>query len=89
MSGNVIENINNFLSSSEIEEITKKKEITIISSNKKYFQPLEEVKLYVDIKNISTLTIKVFEINTEHYYLKNKKPFDNSISLDGLNPIFN
>lgn len=52
MSGNIIENLNNFLSAQEIEEITKKKEITILSSNRKYYKPMEEVKLYVDIKNI-------------------------------------
>jgi len=42
------------------------------------------VKLFVELKNIPTLTIKVFEICTENYILKNKKALDNTINLDGL-----
>lgn len=29
------------------------------------------------MKNISTLTIKIFEINVENYYKKNNKEIDN------------
>lgn len=42
------------------------------------------MKLYVELKNISKLTIKIFEFCSENYYLKNLKEIDPSINLDGL-----
>ncbi|KRW99096.1 hypothetical protein PPERSA_07349 [Pseudocohnilembus persalinus] len=82
-----IQNVQNLLSASELESETKSRQITIVKSNKNYFKPGEEISLFVDIKNINNLMIKVFEINTENYYLKNKSSFDNSISLEGINPL--
>jgi hypothetical protein len=49
-----------------------------------YLFPSEPVKLFVELKNIPNLTIKVFEVCTENYLLKNNKAVDNSINLDGL-----
>ena len=48
----------------------------------------EPVQLTLELKNISKLTIKVFEFNTETYYKKNLKPFDTSIDLQGMVPSF-
>jgi len=36
------------------------------------------------VKNISQLTIKIFEFNTETYYLKKQTSFNNDVNLDGL-----
>lgn len=36
------------------------------------------------MKNITTLTIKIFEINVENYYKKNNKEIDNQLNLEGL-----
>lgn len=47
------------------------REISICDVNEHFFGPNDEVKLVIDIKNIQDLTVKVFEINTENYYLKN------------------
>jgi len=67
--------------------------ITICAYNKKTFLHgyillikffSEPVKLYVELKNIPSMTIKVFEICTENYLIKNQKAVDNSINLDGL-----
>lgn len=33
------------------------------------------------------MNVKVFEINTENYYIKKKSAFDNSINLEGINPL--
>ena len=63
------------------------REITICDVNEHFFGPNDEVKMVIDIKNIQDLTVKVFEINTENYYLKNHGPFDNSLNLEGINPI--
>ncbi len=44
----------------------------------------EEVKLSVEIKNVQTMFVKIFEFNTETYYKKTLQPFNTSVNLDGL-----
>lgn len=38
----------------------------------------------MNVKNISNLTVKIFEINSENYYKKNNKEIDNLLNLEGL-----
>mmetsp|Transcript_39519 Transcript_39519/g.37983 ORF Transcript_39519/g.37983 Transcript_39519/m.37983 type:complete len:140 (+) Transcript_39519:1148-1567(+) len=38
----------------------------------------------VELKNIQTLYVKIFEFNTETYYKKTLAPFNTSVNLDGL-----
>ena len=44
----------------------------------------EEVKLSIELKNIQTLYVKIFEFNTETYYMKTLQPFNTGVNLDGL-----
>ncbi|MFO7906818.1 MAG: hypothetical protein R6U98_29450 [Pirellulaceae bacterium] len=44
----------------------------------------DNVSLGVHVKNVSTLLVKVFEINTESYYRETKQEVDTDINLDGL-----
>lgn len=64
--------------------MTDERLITFCSYNKDYFKHGEDVKLFVEIKNISKITVKIFEFCSENYYLKNFKEIDKSINLDGL-----
>ena len=52
--------------------------------NKESFQVEEDVALLRTLKNINTLHVKVFEFNTETYYLKNLQPINLAMNLDGL-----
>jgi hypothetical protein len=52
--------------------------------NKDKFKPQELVELWLDIKNVDAVHVRVFEFNTETYYRKNLKPFDTTVDLDGL-----
>lgn len=52
--------------------------------NKDKFLIEEQVELSLEVKNVQTVHIKVFEFNTLTYYRKTLKPFDTSIDLDGL-----
>ena len=36
------------------------------------------------IKNVQSLSVSIYEFNTETYYKKNLRPFDTSIDLEGL-----
>ena len=38
------------------------------------------------MRGIKQLTVKVFEFNTETYYMKTLKPFNTGIELTGLDP---
>jgi hypothetical protein len=42
------------------------------------------VSIDVDVKNVETLVVKVFEINTLNYYASRQQEVDTSIDLDGL-----
>ena len=59
-------------------------EIKFRPENKEKFRPEELVELTIDVKNVETIHVRVFEFNTETYYRKNMKPFDTTVDLDGL-----
>ncbi|MHC5070783.1 MAG: hypothetical protein ACYTGO_09895 [Planctomycetota bacterium] len=59
-------------------------EINFAPTQRKYYGVDEAVSLQVDVKNVKTLLVKVFEINTFNYYQKIKREVDASINLDGL-----
>ena len=76
------------LSSEQINDLMKEIQLTICDHNKEKFDINEDIELILEIKNIQTLYINIYEINTENYYYTNKKVFDSSISLDGIIPTF-
>jgi hypothetical protein len=53
-------------------------------SNKEQFADDEPVTLDLDVKNVRTLIVKVFEINTRNYYRQNLSEVDTDVNLDGL-----
>jgi len=47
-----------------------------------------EIKVFVNVKNVSDLVIKAFEINTKSYSRDKLKPIETDMNLDGLNASF-
>ena len=78
----------NILSSNEINDLMKETKLTICDFNKELFNINDDIELILEIKNIQTLYVNIYEINTENYYYSNKKKFDDSISLDGIVPTY-
>ena len=76
------------LYSSDIENLMKEIQLTICDYNKEKFAINEDIELNLEIKNIQTLYVNIYEINTENYYYSNKSDFDYNISLDGIVPTF-
>jgi len=66
------------------QEIKDRIEIEFAPTDKTFFLPEEPVALDVDIKNVKTLIVKVFEINTMNYYRENPVEVNTGIDLDGL-----
>ncbi|MGD0092895.1 MAG: hypothetical protein ABSE73_23535, partial [Planctomycetota bacterium] len=59
-------------------------DIEFVPANKVYFRANDPVGLDLDIKNVKTLLVKVFEINALNYYVEQKREVDSALNLDGL-----
>ncbi len=53
-------------------------------TNKTEYGPEEPVSLDLYVKNVSTLIVKVFEVNTQNFYRENLTEIGTEINLDGL-----
>ena len=85
--GNEQLNYNSLLGTKEYTELSEHTEITICEFNKNLFKTNEDISLTVDIKNIKTLFVKIFEINTENYYLKYRETLNTALDVNGLIPL--
>jgi hypothetical protein len=65
-------------------QLKERVDIDFDPTNKTTFAGDEPVHLDVYVKNISTLIVKVFEINTLNYFRSNKRELDTDVNLDGL-----
>lgn len=72
----------------KFQQLKERIDLDFAPTNKTHFAPEDVVSLDLKIKNVDTLIVKVFEINTESYYRQNLKPIDTDINLDGLVPNF-
>ena len=79
---------NKILTSSEINYLMEEIILNICDYNKKSFNADEDIELILEIKNIKTLFVNIYEINTENYYYSNKNKFEEGISLDGIIPTY-
>lgn len=70
------------------QQLKERIDLDFVPTNKEHFAPDEVVSLDLEVKNVRTLIVKVFEINTESYYRENLKEIDTDINLDGLVPNF-
>lgn len=59
-------------------------DIDFAPTNKVNFAADGAVALDMFIKNVPTLVVKVFEINTQNYYRDNQRELDTDINLDGM-----
>ncbi len=59
-------------------------DIDFAPTNRTQFAVDEAVKLDVQVKNVPTLIVKVFEINTPAYYRQTLREVDTDVTLDGL-----
>ena len=59
-------------------------DLNFVPTNPARFAVDQPVVLELDVKNVPTLIVKVFEINTAGYYRENQREIDTDINLDGL-----
>src|SRR5262249_26577582 len=53
-------------------------------TNKPSFAADEPVRLDLFVKNVPSLVVKVFEINTPNFYREHQREVDTDVNLDGL-----
>ena len=68
----------------QFQQLKERVDLDFAYTNKTQFAPDEPVKLELYVKNVGTMIVKVFEINTKTYYREQLREVDTDISLDGL-----
>ncbi len=72
------------LSPNDYKDLKERIDIDFAHTNKTQFELNEPVVLDLYIKNVASLTVKVFEINTLNYYTAHQRQVQTDIDLDGL-----
>jgi hypothetical protein len=72
------------LSPSQIKALRERIDLDFAYTNKTFFAPNDKVSLGMHIKNVKTLIVKVYQVNTDNYYRKYGKQVTTDINLDGL-----
>ncbi len=67
-------------------QLKERVDLDFAFTNKTTFAADEPVRLDLFVKNVPTLTVKVFEVNAEHFYRSQQREVDTDINLDGLVP---
>ena len=66
--GNEIQTKDGILKREEIDNLMKEIILNISDYNKERYNINDDIELILEIKNIQTLYINLYEINTENYY---------------------
>ncbi len=72
------------LGATRAQQLKERIDIDFLPDNKTLFSPGDNVSLKVATKNVQSLLVKVYRINTTNYYTLNLRPIDTTLSLDGL-----
>lgn len=66
------------------EQLERRVEIRFAPTQPKHFARDEQVSIGVDLKNVKTLLVKVFEIDSYDYQREKGREVDTALDLDGL-----
>jgi hypothetical protein len=72
------------LGTSRVQALKDRIDIDFLPQNPTLLEPGDAVNLKVAVKNVDSLLIKAYRINTFNYYTRNLKPIDTALNLDGL-----
>ncbi len=66
------------------QQLKQRVEIEFDPTNRTTYSADEPVALDLHVKNVGTLIVKVFEINTKNFYREQLREVDTDVNLDGL-----
>ncbi len=72
------------LTPQEFQALKERVDIEFPKSSPAVFQPADEVKVDVVLKNTPKLIVKIYELNTLNFFLTQKRQLNTDLSLDGL-----
>ncbi len=78
------ENWYSMLPPEQYQALKQRIDIDFAATNKTHYGSDEDVSLTVDVKNVKSLIVKVYEINARNYYRENLREIDTDLNLDGL-----
>jgi hypothetical protein len=67
-------------------QLKERVDIDFAPTNRTDFGPDDPVRIDLAVKNVPTLIVKVFEINTPNFYRERRRELDTDVNLDGLVP---
>ncbi|MBW2700472.1 MAG: hypothetical protein JRF33_06595 [Deltaproteobacteria bacterium] len=67
-----------------IKQVNERVSLDFAPTNPRFFSADQEVTLDLDVKNVETLLVKVFEIHSLNYFLAHGREADTGMDLDGL-----
>jgi hypothetical protein len=73
-----------FAMASNLQALRERVDIDFAHTNKQFYQPDDPVALDLFVKNVKTLLVKVYDINTPGYYKNNRRELGTDMPLDGL-----
>jgi hypothetical protein len=79
-----VERWSSWLSPAEFKQLRERVDIKFSESSRQQFSADEPVSLDVDIKNVKSLIVKIYEINSLNYYLAEGREIGTDLELDGL-----
>ncbi|MEM7457266.1 MAG: hypothetical protein AAF456_23185, partial [Planctomycetota bacterium] len=80
------EKLASVLSPQEYQDLLNRVDLYFAKTNKQFYGLEEAVNIELYTKNIESLIVKVFEINTNNFYRREMREIDTDINLDGLVP---
>lgn len=72
------------LTPGEYQQLRERIDIDFDPTNTEFFDADAKVALKLHLKNVDSLIVRIFEINTENYYREFRREIDTDINLDGL-----
>jgi len=76
------------LTPEQYRRLQQRVDLDFVAANTRLFAPDDAVAFELDVKNVKTLIVKIFEINSLNYYRTQVRELNTDINLDGLVPNF-
>ena len=68
----------------EFQKLKERVDIDFPATNKPAFQPGDDIRFDVELKNTPKLIVKIFELNTLNFFQTQKRQLNTDVNLDGL-----
>jgi hypothetical protein len=79
-------NAKDFFTDAKLDQLFNQKELRFLESNTPFFKSGDKVEVGVSVKNVSRLTVRIFEVNTLNYVMERNDQNYETIDVSGLIP---